>query len=105
MVSLADMFPDLEDWTKLGLPSNHDPAISGIVPQSGSLSISVHNGFINKVVATGPYVLVKSDEEETILERNENYWDDFPENGIFKVIFRNTRDLDTRVLKIMAVQI
>ena len=34
MVSLRTEFPNLQDWTKLGLEPNHDPAISGLVPQA-----------------------------------------------------------------------
>ena len=91
MISLTDMFPNLTDWTKLGLSKDDDPAVSGIVPQAGKNDPALYQWYWNRMVGTGPYSIVYHNQNiEVKLKKNVNWWGTFaegsPDNVILKTI-------------------
>jgi len=76
MVSLRDWFPDLSDKeirTKLGLESNWDVDISGVVPSSAEDEENQHYWMSTHGVGTGPYKLT----EWIHFEKNGDWWGTF----------------------------
>jgi ABC-type transport system substrate-binding protein len=75
MVDLADWFPELSgDYTKLGLSATHDSKNSGVVPSSPEGEDNQHDGYIDKQIGTGPWVLTSKTQEVIQLDRNEDWW-------------------------------
>lgn len=81
MVSLADEFPNLNDWTKLGLASNHNPAISGLVPQADQFKASYNPWPGRHIVGTGPYQLVNNTVDEVKFIKYTNWHGQFAINS------------------------
>jgi ABC-type transport system substrate-binding protein len=90
MVPLTSWFPNLTDWTKLGLSADHDPLDSGVVPNSYPQSSVEHTYYADHMVGTGPYKYVSFTEREVQLEKNTNWWNKqtFHQNAPNKVIWR-----------------
>ena len=78
MISLTDMFPGMSNATilsNLGLPSNYDPANSGIVPQSDVAGPAVFTWLKDHAAGTGPYTLQSySSGVQVTLVQNTNWW-------------------------------
>ena len=96
MITLTDLFPNLNDWTKLGLEANHDPAISGIVPQADTSRPSFNSWFLNHMVGTGPWVLESYIANETIIyTKNTDWAGTFASNAVDKIIITQEPETDT----------
>ncbi|MFX1481854.1 MAG: ABC transporter substrate-binding protein [Promethearchaeota archaeon] len=92
MVSLADWFGESFDPSKLGLPADHDLAISGVVPQQE------HDWMAGNAVGTGPYKLVDvSWGSEVHLEKNTDWWGTFAEYSVNEVIIKTVESVEERL--------
>ena len=81
MVSLADEFPNLNDWTKLGLASKHNPAFSGLVPQADHFKASYNAWPSHDMVGTGPYQMVNNTVDEIRFIKYTNWYGNFAKNA------------------------
>ena len=90
MVSLEKMFPGFSDWTKLGLTSNHDPKVSGIVP--GLNSKNGHTWMQKNMVGTGPYKLVNLSIDIMKFIKNNDWHGTFVENSPEEIIYPTIPD-------------
>ena len=92
MVSLRDWFGESFDPTKLGLPSDHDLAISGVAP---GLS---HDWMNDHAVGTGPYRFEEMDRGVQVqLEKNTGWWGSFAKDSVDEVIFKTVNDVEERL--------
>ncbi|MHA1989672.1 MAG: ABC transporter substrate-binding protein [Candidatus Hodarchaeales archaeon] len=101
MVPLTDMLPGLTDWTKLGLDSGHESAISGVVPGGIPNTPAEHTYYATHGTGTGPYKLNSVTVNEVKIEKNINWWNaaafhaDAPDTVIWKTVsVSTTRYLD-----------
>lgn len=101
MISLQDEFPNLHDWTKLGLPSNHDPAISGIVPQADSSKPSLNTWMTTHIVGTGPYELLSFTSQQLVFTKYDNWRGTFAENSPTQVIWMADPDSNSQSLNFL----
>ena len=96
MISLITEFPGLQDWTKLGLTSNHNPAISGIVPQADLYNPSLNLWMMENIVGTGAYRLSKSTPEEISFIKNNDWYGNFNPNSPDTLTWIDDPDPDSR---------
>ncbi|MHA1983633.1 MAG: ABC transporter substrate-binding protein [Candidatus Hodarchaeales archaeon] len=98
MVPLDSWFSGLSDWTKLGLPVSHNPAISGVVP---GLDTSIGNQHIwmeTHSVGTGPYKLVNiTNSIDLRFEQNTGWWGDFHANAPDVILNLGELNVDERI--------
>lgn len=98
MVSLTDMFPNLTDWTKLGLEANHDPTVSGIVPQAGRNDPALYGWYWDKMVGTGPYKIAYHNQNiEIKLKKNTNWWGTFSIGAPDNIVIKKIPDVNERI--------
>ena len=96
MITLTDLFPNLHDWTKLGLEANHNPAISGIVPQADTSRPSFNTYFQYHMVGTGPWILQTYIANETVIyTKNTDWAGTFAPNAVDKIIMTQEPDTET----------
>ncbi len=96
MFPLDKWFPSLTDYTKLGLASDHNPKISGVVPGSHRASVSYHSWMKEHAIGTGPYKLKGKGENSITLLKNENWWGSFSVHSVEEVEIRAEIDDETR---------
>lgn len=97
MVSLADWFGESFDPSKLGLPADHDLAISGVVPQQEN------DWMTGNAVGTGPYKIVEfSWGSEVRLEKNTEWWGTFAKYSVNEVIFKTIESTEERLQHLIA---
>ena len=101
MISLQDEFPNLHDWSKLGLPSNHDPAVSGIVPQADSNRPSLNTWMTTHVVGTGPYEFLSYTPQQLTFTKFDNWKGTFAKNAPTQVIWVADSDINSQSLNFL----
>ncbi|MHA2138645.1 MAG: ABC transporter substrate-binding protein, partial [Candidatus Hodarchaeales archaeon] len=97
MVPLDKWFSTLSDYTKLGLRSDHNPKISGVVPGSHRFSDSYHSWMKNHAIGTGAYKLQSQTENSILLQKNDNWWGSFSLHSVEEIEIRSEIDDDTRI--------
>ncbi|MFW9992108.1 MAG: NosD domain-containing protein, partial [Candidatus Odinarchaeota archaeon] len=98
MVPLDQWFPDLSgDYTKLGLPVDHDSGISGVVAGSGGYSVNAHDWMMTHAVGTGPYKLVEWTSNSMIMEKNIGWWGAFASDSADEVQILFVSDITDRI--------
>ncbi|MFX1515369.1 MAG: ABC transporter substrate-binding protein [Promethearchaeota archaeon] len=101
MVPLDQWFPDLTDYTKLGLTIGHDPYDSGVVPGSAAGGPAAHGWMAKNAVGTGPYKLIKNIDYEILnFTKNTDWWGTFSPFAVNDIeIIHNTND-ESRLLRL-----
>ncbi|MHA2247461.1 MAG: ABC transporter substrate-binding protein [Candidatus Hodarchaeales archaeon] len=98
MVPLDAWFPELQDYTKLGLPADYDPADSGVVPGSYDVEVSHHEWMRDHMVGTGPYKLVEIRRYNFFrLEKNTNWWGTFSEHSVDEITIKHETKVETLI--------
>ncbi|MFW9779983.1 MAG: ABC transporter substrate-binding protein, partial [Candidatus Heimdallarchaeota archaeon] len=97
MIPLSKWFPDLNDYTKLGLPENHNPLDSGVIPGSHRMSPSYHTWLKDHAVGTGPYFLGSFEDDVIQLEKNSNWWGSFAFYAVDEIVIKSVPDDETRI--------
>ena len=98
MVPLDVWFPELTDYTKLGLLANHNSADSGVAPDSWMDGPKEHIWMRNNMVGTGPFKLVEIRPDEFFrLVKNTNWWGTFSEQSVDEIIIKDVPEVNTRV--------
>ncbi|MFX0210662.1 MAG: ABC transporter substrate-binding protein [Candidatus Hodarchaeota archaeon] len=99
MVSLCDWFPDLSDReirTKLGLASDWNVDISGVVPSSTGDGLNRHDWMSGHGVGTGPYKLT----ELPHFEKNEDWWGTFTKYSPDEILIEVDDEAQRRIYDI-----
>ncbi|MHA1992216.1 MAG: ABC transporter substrate-binding protein [Candidatus Hodarchaeales archaeon] len=98
MVPLDTWFPSLTNWTKLGLPISHDPAISGVVPGIDQFGVgNQHVWMETHAVGTGPYKLDKFVSGGDVRFVKNLYWrEDFSSHSPDIVLWKMEYDENER---------
>ena len=91
MISLQTLFPDMTNWTKLGLDSNHDPAYSGIIPQG---DVYPNTWMDSHMIGTGPYKLINNTSDEMIFSKNTDWHESFTSDSPGQIIWINAGELE-----------
>ena len=97
MISLQDEFPSLHDWSKLGLASNHNPAVSGIVPKAVPHYPSYNMWMASHMVGTGPYKEDSSSLTSISFIKNTAWHGTFTPNAPDKITYSEDTDVPTRI--------
>lgn len=99
MVSLRDWFPDLSDRkirTKLGLASDWNVDISGVVPSSLGDGLNRHDWMSTHGVGTGPYQLT----ELPLFEKNRDWWGTFTKYSPDEILVNIVDEAQLRIFDI-----